>query len=147
MIKTTFQKEVMELLGISEKEISPIPLEQERSFYATAFGLYEKGDYRGAAQLFTQLVLTDPFSEHYWHGLASSKQMAREYLAAVHAWSLVALLREGDPLPHFHAAECFLSLDDKQEALKALDAASEICRDEHLREKINLLKTIHYAKY
>ncbi len=86
-MKTTFQKEVMDILGISEKEVSRVPLEQERQFYAIAFGLYEKGDYRGAAQLFTQLVLTDPFSEHYWQGLASSRQMAREYLAAVHAWS------------------------------------------------------------
>lgn len=138
----------MEILGISEKESSLIPLEMEREFYATAFGLYEKGDYRSASQLFTQLVLTDPYSEHYWQGLASSKQMARDYLAAVHAWSLVALLKEGDPLPHFHAAECFLSLDEKEEALKALDAALELCQyDERLSNKIHLLKTIHYAKF
>ena len=138
----------MEILGISENEISPIPLEMERQFYATAFGLYEKGDYRGASQLFTQLVLTDPFSAHYWQGLASSKQMAREYMAAVHAWSLIALLNEKDPLPHFHAAECFLSLEEKEEALKALDAAFDLCQDdERLCNKINLLKTINYAKH
>jgi type III secretion system low calcium response chaperone LcrH/SycD len=147
MLKTTFQLEVMEILGISEKKISSIPLEQEEQVYAIAFGLYEKGDYRSAAQLFTQLVLTDPFSEHYWQGLASSKQMTRDYRAAVHAWSLVALLKEKDPQPHFHAAECFLSLDEKEDASKALDAALEYCRDEHLREKINLLKTIHYANH
>jgi len=148
MIRNTFQQEVMDILGISENEGSSIPLEMERQFYATAFGLYEKGDYRGASQLFTQLVLTDPFSEHYWQGLASSKQMGRDYMAAVHAWSMVALLKEGDPLPHFHAAECFLSLDEKEDALKALDAALERCQnDERLCNKIHLLKTIHYAKF
>ncbi len=147
MNHTAFQQEVMEILGITENEISTIPLEMERQFYATAFGLYEKGDYRGAAQLFTQLVLTDPFSMDYWQGLASSKQMAKEYEAALHAWSLVALLRENDPLPHFHAAECFLSLDEKDDALKALDAALGLCHeDERLREKIQLLKTIHYTQ-
>lgn len=140
-----FQKQVMEILEISEKEISRVPLEQESQFYAIAFGLYEKGDYRGAVHLFTQLVLTDPFSTCYWEGLASSKQMAREYLAAVHAWSLVALLKDKDPMPHFHAAECFLSMGDKEEALKALDAALEFCQDDAFREKINLLKTIHYV--
>ncbi len=145
---STFQKEVMDILEISENEISSVPLEMERQFYATAFGLYEKGDYRGASQLFTQLVLTDPFSAHYWQGLASSKQMAREYMAAVHAWSMIALLQENDPLPHFHAAECFLSLEEKDEALKALDAALDLCQDdERLCNKIHLLKTIHYAKY
>jgi type III secretion system low calcium response chaperone LcrH/SycD len=147
-MRSAFQQEVMEILGISEDEISPIPLEMQRQFYATAFGLYEKGDYRGAALLFTQLVLTDPYSEYYWQGLASAKQMAREYMSAVHAWSMVALLKEGDPLPHFHAAECFLTLEEKVDALKALDAALDLCQNnECLREKINLLKTIHYAKY
>jgi type III secretion system low calcium response chaperone LcrH/SycD len=145
---STFQKEVMEILGISENEVSAIPLEMEQQFYATAFGLYEKGDYRGASQLFTRLVLTDPCSAHYWQGLASSKQMAREYMAAVHAWSMIALLQESDPLPHFHAAECFLSLEEKDEALKALDVALDLCQDdERLCSKIHLLKTIHYAKY
>ena len=144
---TAFQKEVMEILGITEKEVKPIPLEMQRQLYATAFGMYEKGDYRSAWQLFTQLVLSDPFSEHYWLGLASSKQMARDYQAAIHAWSLVALLKEGDPMPHFHAAECLLSLDEKEEALKALDAALDLCTEERLHEKINLLKAIHYAKH
>src|SRR5579871_3448065 len=139
MMLSTFQKEVMEILGISENEISPVPLEMERQFYATAFGLYEKGDYRSASQLFTQLVLTDPFSAHYWQGLASSKQMGREYMAAVHAWCMIALLSEKDPMPHFHAAECFLSLEEKEEALKALDAALDLCQDdERLCNKINL---------
>ncbi len=148
MIERAFQQEIADILGLSNSEISALPLDQERPFYATAFGLYEKGDYRGAAQLFTQLVLTDPYSEHYWRGLASSKQMAQDYLAAVHAWAMLALLKEKDPLPHFHAAECFLSLDEKEEALKALDAALELTgKNEHLREKINLLKTIHYAKF
>ena len=148
MIERAFQQEVANILGLSDDEISPITLDQERPFYATAFGLYEKGDYRGAAQLFTQLVLTDPYSVHYWQGLASSRQMTREYLAAVHAWSMVALLRANDPLPHFHAAECFLSLDEKEDALKALDAALELAgKNESLCDKINLLKTIHYAKF
>jgi type III secretion system low calcium response chaperone LcrH/SycD len=141
-----FQQEVVEILGIADSEIATVSPEMEQQFYTCAFELYEKGDYRGAGQLFTQLVLTDPYSEHYWLGLASAKQMAKDYMAAVHAWSMVALLKEGDPLPHFHAAECFLCLDEKDEALKALDAAIDFgCQDERLCEKIHLLKTIHYA--
>ena len=144
MIAEIFQQEVADILGLEKS--TPVPLEQERQVYATAFGLYEAGDYRAAALLFTQLVLTNPYSEYYWQGLASSKQMAHEYHAALHAWGLCALLDENNPLPHFHAAECCLSLDDKEEALKALSAALERCRDDAMREKITLLKTIHYAK-
>jgi type III secretion system low calcium response chaperone LcrH/SycD len=145
MDKTIFQREVMQMLGVSEKEVSPVPLEKEGQFYSIAFTFYEKGDYRSAAKLFTQLVLTNPFSEHYWQGLASSKQMAHNHLAALHAWSLVALLKEGDPLPHFHAAECFFSLEEKQEASKALNIALKLCKDEGLRERIHTLKKAHHV--
>jgi hypothetical protein len=73
--------------------------------------------------------------------------MSGDYMAALHAWSIVALLKEEDPRPHFHAAECFFSLNEKENALKALDLALKLCQDnEHLRNKINLLKTVHYAK-
>lgn len=147
MMERAFQQGIADILGLSDEEISPLSLEQERPFYAAAFGHYEKGDYRGAALLFTQLVLTDPYSEHYWYGLASSKQMQQDYLAATHAWAMVALLKENDPLPHFHAAECFLSLDEKDDALKALDLALKLAgKNETLCEKIHLLKTIHYVK-
>jgi type III secretion system low calcium response chaperone LcrH/SycD len=146
MIQTTFEQEGMALLGVSDEEISPIPLENQRQTYAQAFTHYENEEYRIAAKYFTQLVITDPFSEHYWQGLASSKQMAREYLAAIHAWSMVSLLRESDPLPHFHAAECLIALEDLLEASKALDAALNLCQEDSLREKIHLLKALHYGK-
>jgi type III secretion system low calcium response chaperone LcrH/SycD len=138
-----FQREIREILGISEETVAVLPPEMESSFYAVAFENYELGNYRMAAQLFTQLVLTNPFSEHYWQGLAGAKQMAREYEAALHAWGLLALLREGDPLIHFHAAECLLALHDKEEGAKALQAALELCKDGELLEQINALKTVH----
>jgi type III secretion system low calcium response chaperone LcrH/SycD len=143
MLKEAFQKEVREILGISAEQVAVLPHEKERPFYAVAFEHYELGNYRVAAQLFTQLVLTNPFSEHYWHGLASAKQMAREYEAALHAWGLLALLREGDPLIHFHAAECLLALHDKEEGAKAVQAALELCKDGELLEQINALKKVH----
>ena len=137
----------MDILGISEDKISPISLQLECQFYGAAFEFYENGNYREATKLFTQLVLTDPYSENYWRGLASSKQMVKDYQASLHGWSMVALFQENDPLPHFHAAECCLALDDKEDALKALDAALSLCgKDDSLNEKINLLKMIHYVK-
>ena len=135
----------MQLLGISEQEIERVPLEKSEEFYSMAFALYEQGDYVGASELFTRLVLTDPFAQHYWRGLASAKQMAQEYRDALHAWSLVCLLCEQDPEPHFHAAGCLLSLNEKDDALKALEAAEKRCTEEMLRSKILVLKQIHYA--
>lgn len=141
---TAFQQEVMQILGIAETEIPLIPITEQRAFYAVAFAHYEKEDYSSAAHLFKQLVLADPFSAHYWHGLASSEQMAKSYPAAIQAWSMVCLLKEQDPLAHFHAAECMLALDQKEEALKALNAALDRCPNDLLRQKIRSLKKKYY---
>ena len=117
--------------------------QKQELLYATAYALYETGDYAGATDVFTTLCLKSPFSEVYWRGLASSRQMQKEYEAALPAWALVALLCEKDPLPHFHAAECYLSLQNREEALKALKAAEGLLTtsQEHarLKEKIQIL--------
>lgn len=122
-----FRQEVTALLGLSETQVRS--LQQEKTSYEVAFQLYEERSYRKAAHLFTTLVLSNPLAPHYWQGLASSKQMAREYEAALHAWSLVALFQPEDPLPHKHAAECLKALGEEEEAEKALRAARSLMGD------------------
>lgn len=119
-------------------------LEEQEILYAAGFGHYEAGSYGQAIELFTQLALTEPLEEKYWRGFASAHQMALQYPEALKAWSLVALMADNDPLPHFHAAECLLSMDDKAEGLKALNAAEALLKenDVDLRSKINLLQNI-----
>lgn len=112
--------------------------------YTLAYELYEAGRYKEAASVFTRLVLTDPMEENFWRGLASSRQMQRKFEEALHAWSLVALLAERDPQPHFHAAECFFALHDPEEAEKALRLAEARLKDEDPRhEFIQQLRERH----
>ena len=143
---SAFQKEVIALLNLGDEEISPVSSDQEQGLYAMAFEIYQKKDYRGAAKLFTQLILTNPFSPDYWRGLASAKQMAREYIASLHAWGLTALLNEADPFSHFHAAECYFKVGETEEGLKALDAALDLSSEHpELVEKIEALKAAQHA--
>lgn len=143
MNQTLFSEEIAAMLDLNPEQA--FSLEEQEQLYAMSFLLYEKGDYATAIGFFTKLVSTNPFMAKYWRGLASSQQMQKEYLAAIQAWSLVALLDDKDPLPHFHAAECLLSLDNRQEAMKALNAAESLLssNDEALRDKIHLLKTVN----
>ncbi len=126
-------------------KMQKLPQAQQEILYGTSRGLYEAGNYAEASDFFTQLILSEPFHELYWRGLAGARQMEKKYPEALHAWALVALLADRDPLPHFHAAECFLSLNDKPQALKALDCAQERLSTDHaeLRAKINLLKELY----
>lgn len=123
----------------------PMSLDEQETVYAAAFGNYELGSYAEASSLFTALVLANPFQESHWRGLASSRQMEEKYQEALQAWSMVALLAEHDPLPHFHAAECLLTLRNAKEALKALNCAeTRLSKEEPaLRSKIELLKATY----
>jgi type III secretion system low calcium response chaperone LcrH/SycD len=130
-----FQSQVAQLLG--EKEVGSMSAEL---LHAEAFRLYEQGKYSDASALFTQLVLIDPFSFAYWQGLASAKQLCRDYEAALQAWSLAVLLETQDPSAYFHVAECLMYLEQSQEALQALEAALRCCKDAELEMQIYKLK-------
>ncbi len=141
-----FQKKIAEILNLSPGELKPLSQKEQTGLYATAYKLYNDGNYETAVELFTQLVLSAPFNHGFWKGLASSEQMRKEYTAALHAWCMVVLLNDKDPLPHFHAAECYLSQGNAEEANKALNAAEQLLNLETdegkgLAEKINLFKT------
>lgn len=106
--------------------------------YAAAYGLYEAGDYSKAAGLFTHLIFQKNFEARYWKGLAAARQMEGDQKAALHAWAVLSILSPADPLPHFHAAECMISLGEVEEAVKAL-----VCSEKQSgapKEKIELLK-------
>jgi len=124
-------------------EGEPLSLQQRETVYAAAYGMYEVGDYEQSASLFTQLVLTDPVELRFWKGLASSRQMNRQYPEALHAWSIVCLMSKDQPSSHFHAAECYLSMGDYGEATKALKSAERnLGKSDPLSEKIAELKKV-----
>lgn len=104
--------------------------EKQNEVYGEAYGLYLQENYKRAAQIYTTLVYSNPFNIRFWKGLAASEQMQNRSEAALHAWSIVAILDEKDPQPHVHAAECLLQMDQYEEAQKALALAEE-------RDKIN----------
>ena len=79
--------------------------------------------------------------ERFWFGRAASLQEDALFSDALSAWAMASLLNTEDPYPHFHAAECYLSLQNRKDALKALHEAE--LRSEQiplLREKISVLK-------
>ncbi len=147
--KEDFAAKIAEILQLPQEGAQILSQDEQNALYATGYSLYTDGNYKDAAALFTKLVLTAPLCEKYWRGLASSEQMRKEYMASLHAWCMVVLLKDKDPLPHFHAGECYLSLKDPAEAEKAFNAAQKLLspdseEDRRLAEKIHVLKRIHF---
>jgi type III secretion system low calcium response chaperone LcrH/SycD len=110
--------------------------EEQESLYTAAYKFYEIGNYQKAGELFLRLSEVNPFEEAYWRGLAGAYQMQKMWQEALHGWALCALMKEEDPLPHYHAAECMLSSGEESEAIKALCKAKELC------QKINNLSLL-----
>ena len=117
----------------------------QEDIYALGYSSYTAGNFAQAVQLFTTLVLKNPFEGKFWRGLASAQQMETKYREALQAWALVAMLDDADPLPHFHAAECLTSLNERADAAKALDMAEKRLKvgSENLRQKIQLLRGLN----
>ena len=115
---------------------------EKETLYSSGYHFYAQGNYEKASDLFLQLTLSDPYEESYWRGLASSYQMQSKWDEALHAWALCALLKEDDPLPHYHAAECLFSKKEKEETQKALMQAKLRCKDDALLSKIQFLEEL-----
>ena len=133
-------EEFKETLGITGEKPSFSKRERE-TIYAVAFGKYDIGAYKDAADFFTQLILHDPYDPRFWKGLAASCQMQKEYQASLHAWAVHALLSGHSTTSHFHAAECYLSMGEIEEAKKALKMA-----EMHINEADSLTKRVEYLK-
>ncbi|QZA58666.1 hypothetical protein [Candidatus Rhabdochlamydia porcellionis] len=126
------------------QELKKLTIDEKEELYRTGSALYASGEYRKASYLFSYLVLSDPLIGCSWYGLASCKQLLEEYLAAIEAWSIVCKLQPQDPLGYFHAAECYLSIQEKKEALQKLDKAESLCNKESLlHNRIQILKSTH----
>ena len=109
--------------------------------YTLGYTYYERGDYPRAIAFFTELATQEPLDERSWRALASARQMAGQYQEAIYAWGFSAMLGSDDPAPHFHAAECLLSMGQKEDALKALDAADKRCSGEsEFKQRIAALR-------
>lgn len=105
--------------------------------YSLAFQFYQTGIYEKAEALFTKLTMSDPMEKRFWWGLASTHQVQRKFKHAVRAWAMVALHGLDDPMAHFHAGECLLSMGEREEGLKAMAKAKS---DERLRERIEVIE-------
>ena len=93
------------------------------AFYAFGHALYEGGKYENAMHFFRFLTLVDSQNRKHWMGLGAAYQMLKEYERALQCYGFAALQNEKDPKAHFHAAECFFSLNQAENGAEALNSA------------------------
>jgi len=114
------------------------------ALYANAYHLYDAGHFDQAIGPFQLLVTLNPYEEQYWMGLGAALQMNKSYEKALNAYAMAVLLDDENPYPHFHAAECYISLKNLDDVVKALNLAEEAASGDHydkdLQDRISALR-------
>ena len=110
--------------------------------YSVAYALYQEGDYKEAILLFQRLASHDPFTVKHWMGLGASLQMEKEFEESLKGWAMASIITPNDPVPHFHAAECYLALGNETEGKKALSEARALIKNEEHPSLLNQLETL-----
>jgi len=123
--------------GISNYEMEKL--------YEEAFEYYENDRYLDSITVFRWLVLFNSYEMKYWMGFAANQQLLEQYEKALHAYAVASLLDSEDPYPHYHAYECYMLLNNKEDADKALKLAYQRCDGkaayDELKDEIEQLKS------
>lgn len=116
----------------------PPPLSEEalEVLYAFAYRFYRDGLYEKARDFFRYLTLIAAEDQRHWVGLAGASQMLKDLDQALQAYSFAAILDSKDPLPHFHAAECYFKSGTPHEGMKALSLAEQLAQDHPQKEQL-----------
>jgi len=110
-----------DVLGLNEKVVEGI--------YGQAYRLYNAGKYKEASQLFRLLIMLNGTESKYAMGLAACFHMLKEYVAAAELYSVCGLLDALNPIPYYHASDCYLAVGDKTSAIVALEMAAARSRE------------------
>lgn len=123
--------------------VSPWEMEE---IYNQAYEYYHADRYEDSTIVFRWLVMLNPFEIRYWMGIGANTQILGKFEKALHHYAIASLLDCENPLPHYHAYECYLSNKDAGNAEKALLLAFERTLDkpeyQSLREAIQNLRSV-----
>ena len=108
-----------ELKGITPRELNAV--------YQKGLGFYNTGRYDDAEKVFSFLVMFDHLEPKYWLALGAVQQVKRQFEKAKAAYVQATTLDLHNPKPQYYAAECFLALGQRDDALATLDTLLEYC--------------------
>lgn len=109
--------------GVPPKDAMGLSDQMVEGIYAQAYQLYNTGKYKDASQLFRLLIMLNGAEPKYSLGLAACYHMAKDYETAISVYTTCGLLDPNNPIPHYHASDCYLQMNDKVSAMIALEMA------------------------
>lgn len=131
--------------GSSIKDILGVSDDSAEAIYGQAYLLYTTGKYRDAAEIFKLLIMMNSIESKYVMGLAACYHMLKEYQSAASTYMLVSAVDGQNPLPYFHASDCYIQMGDKVSAALMLEMTLKKVGDNKKFETLKQRATITLA--
>ncbi len=134
--------------GVMPKDVLGLSDAMVEGIYGQAYRLYNTGKYKDACQLFRLLIMLNSTESKYAMGLAACFHMLKEYRNAVSTYAMCGVIDPNNPIPHYHASDCYIHLNDPVSAVIALEMAIQKAgsRPEYQMIKDRALLTVNSLK-
>ncbi len=128
--------------GIIPKQMLKLDDETLEGIYTQAYLFYNQGKFRDASYLFVILMLLDPTQPKYMLGSGACLHRLGKYEKAAQVYLLGSSLDPKNPLPHFHAADCYIKLKALPLADMCLKTAIQCCGEQKEYELVKERATL-----
>ena len=134
--------------GVMPKDAMGLSDAMVEGIYGQGYRLYNTGKYKDASQLFRLLIMLNSTEPKYSMGLAACFHMLKEYKNAVSTYAICGVIDPENPIPHYHASDCYVHMKDPVSALISLEMAVKRAGDkaEYQTLKDRALLTIEALK-
>ncbi len=112
----------MDAIGMDHKTVEAL--------YVQAVNFYNTAQYKEAARAFHALVVLDAIESKFHIGLGASYQMLGEYENALTVYGSIGIFDPENPVPHYHASDCYIKQDLIPAAIAEMQIAVELCGDQ-----------------
>lgn len=109
--------------GTMPKDILGMSDAMVEGLYAQAYRLYNTGKYKDASQIFRILIMMNAVEPKYSMGLGACHHMLKEYRSAIDTYMICGILNPENPIPHYHASDCYIQMNDPISAIVELEMA------------------------
>ncbi len=121
------------------REARGISSEAFEGMYELAHGMYGRGKYQEAAEVFELLCFYDHEQARLWCGLGYCRQQLKDYLGAASALSYADIHSDKpDPEMYLNLSLCFMFLGDKEAAGTCVDEVLRIAPE--LKDRAELMQ-------
>lgn len=112
--------------------------ELSEQMYTLAYHSYQSGKYEEAAKIFKVLTLLDHYEVKYFLGLGACWQGLEEYQLAIDVYSCISYIDIKEPRAPFHAAQCYMKLNETEKAISGFYLAEQLTRNNKNYKEMNI---------